>query len=92
MLNPEFLKQLSHTLSIELTQPETLKTKQLMKPDNMIKNPEKTIEEKRIAVVEKSVYIEGVRVIQKQERIGYFFTLIVSLVLVILLFIVLRVV
>ena len=49
-----------------------------------------TIEEKRIAVMERSVYIEGVRVLQKQERIGYFFTLLISLALVLLLFAILR--
>ena len=41
---------------------------------------------------ERSIYIEGVKVLQKQERISYFVSLIISLVLVILLFIVLMII
>jgi hypothetical protein len=41
---------------------------------------------------DKSVYIEGVKVLQRQERISYFFTLTISLVLVLLLFVILRMV
>jgi hypothetical protein len=42
-----------------------------------------------ILLNERSVYIEGIKVLQKQERISYFMSLIISLVLIILLFIVL---
>jgi hypothetical protein len=45
--------------------------------------------EEKIESLEHSVYIEGVKVLQKQERIGYFFTLIVSLALIMILFVVL---
>jgi hypothetical protein len=45
--------------------------------------------EDKIESLEHSVYIEGVKVLQKQERIGYFFTLIVSLALIMILFVVL---
>ena len=41
---------------------------------------------------ERSVYIEGVRVLQKQEKISYFSSLIIALVLVILLFVILMIV
>lgn len=50
-----------------------------------------TVEERRISIAERSVYVEGVKVLQKQERIGYVFTMIVSFVLVLVLFIALRV-
>ena len=42
-----------------------------------------------ILLAERSVYIDGVKVLQKQERISYFFSLIIALVLVVLLFVVL---
>lgn len=45
--------------------------------------------EEKIELLEHSVYIEGVKVLQKQERIGYFFTLIISLALIMILFVVL---
>ena len=45
-----------------------------------------------ILLAERSVYIEGVKVLQKQERISYFFSLIIALVLVVLLFVVLMLV
>lgn len=45
--------------------------------------------EEKIESREHSVYIEGVKVLQKQERIGYFFTLVVSLALIMILFVVL---
>jgi hypothetical protein len=45
--------------------------------------------EEKIESLEHSVYIEGVKVLQKQERIGYFFTLIVSLALIMILFVIL---
>jgi len=38
---------------------------------------------------EQSVYIEEVKVLQRQERVSYFFSLIISLVLVVLLFVIL---
>jgi hypothetical protein len=45
--------------------------------------------ENKIESLEHSVYIDGVKMLQKQERIGYFFTLIVSLALIMILFVVL---
>jgi len=45
--------------------------------------------EEGILLDERSVYIEGIKVLQKQERISYFLSLVISLVLIILLFIVL---
>jgi hypothetical protein len=45
--------------------------------------------EEKIDKLEHSVYIEGVKVLQKQERIGYFFTLLVALTLVMIMFVVL---
>ena len=45
--------------------------------------------EEKIESLEHSVYIDGVKMLQKQERIGYFFTLIVSLGLIMILFVVL---
>jgi hypothetical protein len=46
--------------------------------------------EKTVMLTERSVYIEGVKVLQRQERISYLFTLLISLTLVILLFIILH--
>ena len=43
----------------------------------------------KIEELEPSVYLDGVRMLQKQERIGYFFTLIISLALVMIMFVVL---
>ena len=48
--------------------------------------------EEHILQGERSVYIEGVKVLQKQERISYFFSLVISLVLIVLLYIVLMMV
>jgi hypothetical protein len=45
--------------------------------------------EDKIERLEPSVYIEGVKVLQRQERIGYFFTLLISLTLVMIMFVVL---
>ena len=50
-----------------------------------------SINEEGILLDERSIYIEGVKVLQKQERISHFLTLIISLVLVILLFVVLMI-
>lgn len=47
------------------------------------------LRDKKIEDLEPSVYIEGVKLLQKQERIGYFFTLLISLVLVMIMFVVL---
>jgi hypothetical protein len=47
--------------------------------------------DKSILLEERSIYIEGVKVLQKQERVSYFVTLITSLLLVVLLFVVLMI-
>lgn len=47
------------------------------------------LRDKKIEELEPSVYLDGVRMLQKQERIGYFFTLIISLALVMIMFVVL---
>jgi hypothetical protein len=48
--------------------------------------------EEKLETLEPSVYIEGVKVLQKQERIGYFFTLIIALTLVMIMFMMLWIV
>lgn len=45
---------------------------------------------KSVTLVERSVYIEGVKVLQRQEKISYFFTLVISLILVMLMFVILH--
>jgi hypothetical protein len=45
--------------------------------------------EEKIERLEPSVYIEGVKVLQRQERLGYFFTLLISLALVMIMFVML---
>ena len=44
-----------------------------------------------ILLDERSIYIEGVKVLQKQERISYFLTLVISLVMIVLLFTILMI-
>ena len=47
---------------------------------------------KPVESIDRSVYINGIKMIQKQEKIGYFFTLIISLVLVLIMFYILSIV
>ena len=47
------------------------------------------LREKKIEKLEPSIYLKEVKMLQKQERIGYFFTLIISLSLVMIMFVVL---
>jgi hypothetical protein len=53
-------------------------------------NFESTLDQKRLAVLERSVYTNGVRMLQQQERFGYLFTVILSLIMVVSLFFVMR--
>lgn len=37
------------------------------------------VSDRRLAALERSVFLNGIKVIQKQERIGYIFTVVMSL-------------
>ena len=57
---------------------------------SIMKTTEASIADKRMAVLERSVYLEGVKVLQKQERMGSYFMMGLSVVLLISLFVVMR--
>lgn len=65
------------------------KEKEVISP-NEVKNY--SLEDYKESLIGKSVYIDGIKVLQRKERIGYFFTLGVALVLIMLLFVILRMV
>lgn len=96
MLGARFLKQMTKTLTYNrdllANTPKSSQRATLRVPGNKQGRTMETMEDKRLAVLEKSVYIEGIRILQKQERVGYFFTLIISLALVMALFLILRMV
>jgi hypothetical protein len=53
----------------------------LSNSNNELKPHESRLSDKRLAALERSVFLKGVKVIQKQERIGYIFTVFMSLVI-----------
>ena len=51
----------------------------LSHPNDELNTLESRVSDKRLAVLERSVFVEGVKVIQSQERVGYFFTVVMSI-------------
>ncbi len=45
-----------------------------------------TMEDKRIAILQRKIYVEGVKVLHKQERLGRLLTLFISASLIVTLF------
>ncbi len=87
MLN-QMIQSLNYNVSLLASQEEILGKPGDMSPRD---HHEISIEDKRIAILQRNIYVEGVKVLHQQEQFGRYFTLFLSAGILLLLFFITRI-